>query len=483
MKNRDKRKKKKSKVWIVILVIVAIFGFIVVTGMKNAKKAAQDALSVTVTNAARGDLQETVTVNGTVEGKDTFRVYAPAAGTVDQVNFKAGDLVKAGDVLFTYDMEKLNDRLYQSKLQLEKSMISYESTLSDNSKNNGKVSEANTNLKVLEQQLKDYQDYLDKMLKEQSDIGKNQQKASTNLTREKSILSAQLAQTAEGSEEYMKLVKQISSIESQLDTVGDDTEYSEDLAKRIKETQKTIAELETYKAKMESQKTTGEASVLDNYDRRSLEIDKELANLNYQNIQKECEKAKDGITAEFDGVVTECALIGGSDVAAGSPAFTIERIDQMKVSAYAGKYVFEKMEIGQSVDVEISGKTYQGIVSHIDYMAQMSAEKKGTQVGFEVELVSVDSKVLLGSDAKMKIYTKKATDALMLPADVVNMDKEGDFVYVAENSVVVRKPVTCGISADGQVEITSGISEQDLVITKFGAMITEGMTVIVKNEQ
>jgi len=64
-------------------------------------------------------------------------LFAPVGGRLNEVNVAAGDAVKAGDVLMTYDMEQMEERLQEATLQqtvsgfLSDSLQVYPAVLSD----------------------------------------------------------------------------------------------------------------------------------------------------------------------------------------------------------------------------------------------------------------------------------------------------------------------------------------------------------------
>ena len=94
-----------------------------------------------------------------------------------------------------------------------------------------------------------------------------------------------------------------------------------------------------------------------------------------------------------------------------------------------------------------------------------------------MELLEKDDVIYLGMEAKMKIYTNKAENALQLPTEAVNANKDGDFVYVVQNGTILKKPVTVGIVSNGVAEIQEGITENDEVVVKYSGILEEGMAV------
>ena len=97
-----------------------------------------------------------------------------------------------------------------------------------------------------------------------------------------------------------------------------------------------------------------------------------------------------------------------------------------------------------------------------------------------MHLTEVDDNIILGMDAKVTVYTKKAENTLLIPVEVINADRDGDFLYVAENGVVVKKQIVCGISTDTYTEVLEGITEEDQIITgSYVGNLEEGMAVTV----
>jgi len=66
-----------------------------------------------------------------------------------------------------------------------------------------------------------------------------------------------------------------------------------------------------------------------------------------------------------------------------------------------------------------------------------------------------------------------------VPVEAVNTDTTGNFVYVVENGIVVRKDVTTGISSTSFIEITGGLEEGEDVITTISTDLAEGAAVAV----
>ena len=87
----------------------------------QATTAAADAsvkLSYTKVQLSSGSLIQTVTSTGSLSYENTQTLKAPQALTVAEIPLLAGDRVKAGDTLLTYDLSGLLDNLEQTKADL-----------------------------------------------------------------------------------------------------------------------------------------------------------------------------------------------------------------------------------------------------------------------------------------------------------------------------------------------------------------------------
>ena len=106
-----------------------------------------------------------------------------------------------------------------------------------------------------------------------------------------------------------------------------------------------------------------------------------------------------------------------------------------------------------------------------------SASPAKAVVGAEITITNPDAAIYLGVEAKIELHTASVADAVVVPLEAVNADKDGDFVYAVENGMVVKKRITTGISSDEYTEIKEGLSEGDSVITVTDMDLTEGMAV------
>lgn len=489
-KKAGKTGKKRKKAPVIIVAIVII---LIVIRMVSCAFSGDAGVMVSTTSAFRGDIEESVSTSGKVASEEKVVLFAPVSGRLSQINVEAGDAVKAGDVLMTYDMDQMEERLQEATLQQNKSNASYNSTMAENSKSTAKLNEANTNLAVLDQQLTDYKSYLkdlqEKLSTSQRETQRQLSEESYNLSRKAADLNRELQGevSEERAAEINRELQNVSSDQarnSYVQSIASSSDYVVSMQKEIASVQEHITECENYKTEMQSQKGTSESAILNGYQSQAYAADRDLAQLTYKEAEEQYYSAKKGIVADFDGIVTECTGVSGASVTEGAQLITLESSQNVKVTFNASKSDVTKLEIGQKVDVTISGNKYEGEIAKINRMATLN-DSNTPMVGVEVHLTNPDDKIILGLDAKLNVHTGSAQNTLLIPVEAINADKNGDFLYVIENGVVARRPITCGISSDEYTEILEGVTEEDQIIVNSltGISLEEGMAVTAVPEQ
>ena len=256
---------------------------------------------------------------------------------------------------------------------------------------------------------------------------------------------------------------------------GSDTTVTADTSALEAELEKagnTLAELQS---RLSSQQAVAESdpSAVTAEEKEKMEITNNLSELDQMSAQELVEAAKKGIKADFNGVITKVSVVEGATTALGTELFTLQNTDKINVNINVSKYDYDKLKEGQSADITLAGKTYEGEVTSISHVATQN-EKGASLISADVRIKNPDDDIFLGVDAKVTIHAEEADDVVVLPSEVVNIGKDGSFCYVIENGVITRRDIITGISSDDYVEVTAGIKEGDEVIRDLGSL-EEGM--------
>ena len=110
----EQKKKKSRRIrWsIILLLIAAVVAYSVVSRVK-----AQNAPTYVETASVRkGTIEQTVKTSGTIETENKTTYFAAIAAPIGKLNVKVGDVVAKGDVLLSYDTDKLTLSKKQAEL-------------------------------------------------------------------------------------------------------------------------------------------------------------------------------------------------------------------------------------------------------------------------------------------------------------------------------------------------------------------------------
>ena len=454
---------KKTTVAIIATVIAAAAGIGGYSVSSNAAMAV-DAYTVDF-----GGLESEIEVNGTVESNKDMVCYSEIAARVGKIHVKEGDFVKKGDLIISYDLEELERLETMTDLQAKADLGSYNNSVQTGNRTAGLYGEAKRNLATLEQQISDTQEAITR-----TQNALTERKAA--LADFGAKLQISLIDWADqpDSDEYENLQKLVQ-------TNAYEQQYAPDIVKLQEELNVLnvqLANLKEYKAEMTSQKASTVMNLMTEGAKEQLEAVKEANDISNNEKLADYAAAKEGIKAEFDGIITQIGVIEGSDIARGTNLFTLKSSSDIIIKSTVNKYDIVNIEEGQPASVNIKNKDYQGVVSRIERMTKDSGT--GTGIGVEITLLTPDDDIILGLEAKSKIYTASLTQVLRVPVEALSEDEEGSYVFVAKDGKAEKVFVECGIRNDDMVEITDGLDEGTLVVWKDSEELSEGMGVKVK---
>lgn len=500
--NKPKKKIKKWK--IVVLVIVLLIVVRTVVGIVFG--SGKDMLpAVDTAEAVKGEITSTLDTSGTIASEVT-KVYAsPVNAQVLDVPAEAGRKVQKGEYLLTYDTTSLQKSYDIAELQakaenatsndsLEKSKESaadMASSASDIASLQGQIDALNAEINSLQSQAtnnelasNDNAAVNEKITKLQTELeGIKAQIASLEAKKEKEELSDKEAGNLKAlNKEQKEKEKEIRKQQKSLNDTKSIANSQTTIQAQLTQKNSQLADLQSKLAEAQSKNTAAEAGVLSDAAKANIDYTKQAGKLTLEQTADSLSKAKAGIVADFDGIVTQVDISAGSMAAEGSPLLTLASANDLCVEIPVSKYNLANIEIGQKATVTFQDKDYTGEVNYISKVAQ-KAESGAALVTVKVHIDTPDDDLVLGLDAKVKIDLGSVENVIKVPVSAVNSDTSGDFVYVVEDNIVVRKAVTTGMASKEEMEIKSGLSEGEKVITTIDATIIEGMQVTESTEQ
>ena len=490
--------KKHKKIWKIVIpaaVFVVIICVMGINSAKNAEEAMTNARNVECVTVERGNVSETVETNGTVVSGQQKTIFSPVNAEVETADFQTGDLVKEGQKLVTFDLKDLENQNQKAELTVKANQLGYQDSV--NKSNEAAVrqaqaqAEANALQKELQKELKKAEKALEKSKAAYDQAVMEQQTAQVNFDaaaasgKEEELEAARkalnlanekLAETKGAYEAAQELVNTLSSQAETLQPVSADLAEGTgrtELQQRLEAAQAELAELQ---ARLESQKSIAEADAgtLSGAARAQMQTNNNLAELESQSLEELILQGQQGISAEFNGVISDKQVVEGAVVSQGMELFTLQSIDDVNVEVTLSKNVYDKVKEGQKAEITFAGNTYEGTVSRISRIAengaagtnQAAVAAAGIQATVHVD--HPDDNIFLGVDAKVKILAAEAKDVVILPTEAVNIGKDGTFCWVSQDGILTKRMITTGVTSDECAEITEGIEEGEQVIADPG---------------
>lgn len=185
------------------------------------------------------------------------------------------------------------------------------------------------------------------------------------------------------------------------------------------------------------------------------------------------------IISPIDGTVDAVDIKLGQLTAPGMPAIRVINFNNLKVKAELAESYASKVHKGDEVLIRFPDSN-DTIVSKVSYSARAISALNRT---FNVEMLLDNKKDYHPNQiAILNINDYRSEKPTMSVAlNYIQKDLKGQpFVIVAEGNKAAKRNVTLGKQYNGIVEITSGLSESDLLITSGYDGLNEGDAIKVK---
>jgi membrane fusion protein (multidrug efflux system) len=178
----------------------------------------------------------------------------------------------------------------------------------------------------------------------------------------------------------------------------------------------------------------------------------------------EARLAKLDILAPFDGVMGLRNIGPGDFIKDGNDLAVIEDIRIMKVDLRLPERYFGRIKPGQSVSITVDsmpGQTFTARLKAID----TQVDANGRSLLARGELTNPGGALRTGMFAKARVVLRDAPGALMVPEESIVPLGPDSFVYRVAEGKAQRVKVQLGMRQDGRVEVVSGLTEGEQVVT------------------
>jgi membrane fusion protein (multidrug efflux system) len=187
------------------------------------------------------------------------------------------------------------------------------------------------------------------------------------------------------------------------------------------------------------------------------------------------------LRAPFEGKIAERLIEPGDVAPKHTHLLTVVDSTQLVTDVQVSELLISRLQLGDRADVRIDalgGAVHPGKISRI-YPTIDPATRLGR---IEVLLKPVPEGARDGHFCRVTLYSS-GSRPLVVPSAAVRRDEIGEFVFVPDgNGKARRVAVVTGLRFARKVEIQSGLSENQQVVSKGFLGLTPGQAIKVVNE-
>lgn len=184
------------------------------------------------------------------------------------------------------------------------------------------------------------------------------------------------------------------------------------------------------------------------------------------------------ITSPIDGVVGSLNATVGQIASQTQPIAVVSDMTNMEMVCNVSESYVGKLQVGQSIEVVIKSIGDEPFIGTIETIAP-AADQVTLSFPVKISIPNADGRILSGMFAEANMSTDKKSGVLAVEKSAVS-GKEDKYVYVVDAENVAHKTaVEVGLETVDMVEIVSGVSAGDVVVTKGQHLLYDGAVVRV----
>ena len=170
------------------------------------------------------------------------------------------------------------------------------------------------------------------------------------------------------------------------------------------------------------------------------------------------------IRTPISGFVSERMVKVGSMVAVNQAVFRVTNFDPLLAVLYVPERELSRLKKGQQATVWVDPVTDTHFEARIERIAPVIDPSTGT---FKVTLEVMDESGLLrpGMLARVSVTYDVHDEVIVIPKEALILEDDASAVFVVRDSVAYKQRVETGYNNESLIEITAGLSVDDIVVT------------------
>lgn len=197
------------------------------------------------------------------------------------------------------------------------------------------------------------------------------------------------------------------------------------------------------------------------------------------------------ITAPFDGRLGIRQINIGQYISAGTNMVTLQALNPLYVNFTLPEQYLPNIYINQPIDISVNfgkDKTVKGKITAIN----SKVDQVTRNISVQATIPNDNLSLYPGMYALVNVWMKEQKNVIVVPQTAISYSLSGDYIFIIKNESepkkekdqdlhVYRKYVKVGERRDNEASITSGITQDDVIVTSGQLKLQNGTPVVINN--
>ncbi|CAN0196620.1 unnamed protein product, partial [Chrysoparadoxa australica] len=189
--------------------------------------------------------------------------------------------------------------------------------------------------------------------------------------------------------------------------------------------------------------------------------------------------AKHQIRAPFDGIVGLRSISEGSYLNPGSPIAELFKINPVKVEFNVPSKYLQLVNVGDQINFSVDAYPDETFIGSI-YAVEPQIDPQTRSIRIRAKANNDKSKLFPGQFARINLILETIPNALLIPTEAVIPELNGKRVFLYKNGKVESQSITTGIRSEDNVQVETGLSPGDTVLTTGILQVNQGSQVKIR---
>lgn len=183
------------------------------------------------------------------------------------------------------------------------------------------------------------------------------------------------------------------------------------------------------------------------------------------------------VEAPISGSIVSSPSKVGTKVSTTTAITMIGDIENLQISALIPERYVAELKPGLKAEITLEaypGYIFNASVSRVSPVVDAATRTKEIILNFDKK----DSRINVGMFAKVKLYTSKYSNEIVIPKDSVVSNNDNSYIFVInDNSTVSKRSVKTGKTVDNFIQITDNLVKGERVVTEGILSLSDEATV------